>query len=252
MERATLAAPDGHALVAQGRPGHGPAAVDRPHHVVVRHEDVVEEDLVELRLARDHLERAHLHTVGVHVDDHGGDAVVLGDVGVGPDGGEAEAGVVRAAGPHLLAVDQPAALDPGPPGLDPGGVAAGVGLAEELAPDDLLAQGGHDPTGHLVLGRVLNEGEDHPARDHVLGARDPGRPELLLDHELLDGAGVAPPRLGPVRHDVAGLDQGVTLAGRIEAPQPLGEGAHLGAHRLGLGRQVDGARPAYCPGGRGR
>ena len=35
------------------------------------------------------------------------------------------------------------------------------------------------------------------------GRGDAGGLELLLDDELLHGAGVAPPRLGPVRHDVA-------------------------------------------------
>ena len=58
---AALAAADGHALVAERRPRHGPAAVDRPDHVVVGDEDVVEEDLVEVRVPGDLLERAHLH-----------------------------------------------------------------------------------------------------------------------------------------------------------------------------------------------
>ena len=61
------------------------------------------------------LERAHLHALRVHVDDHGGDALVLRRVGVGADGGQAEAGVVGTARPHLLAVDEPAAVDPGSP-----------------------------------------------------------------------------------------------------------------------------------------
>ena len=121
------------------------------------------------------LQRADLDALGVHVDDHGRDALVLGHVGIGADGGQAEAGVVGAARPHLLAVDEPAAVDPGAPRLDPGGVAAGVGLAEELAPDDVLAQRGHDPARHLVLGGVLDQREDHPAGDAVLRACRPRR-----------------------------------------------------------------------------
>ena len=44
----------------------------------------------------------------------------------------------------------------------------------------------------------------------------PGGRELLLDDELLDRAGVEPPRLRPVRHHVAGLDHGLALAGVVE------------------------------------
>ena len=116
------------------------------------------------------LQRADLDAGGVHVDHHHGDALVLRRVRVGARGGQAEAGHVRAAGPHLLAVDEPTPVDPRRPGLDAGGVTAGIGLAEELAPDDLLAQGGQDPAGDLVLRPVLNEGQDHPAGDAVLRA----------------------------------------------------------------------------------
>ena len=103
----------------------------------------------------------------VHVDHDHRDALVLGHVGVRADGGEAEAGVVRAAGPDLLAVDEPAAVDPGALGLDAGGVGAGVGLAEELAPDDFLVQRRHDPAVELVLVGVLDQREDVPGGDAV-------------------------------------------------------------------------------------
>ena len=88
---------------------------------------------------------------------------------------------VGAAGPHLLAVDQPAAVDPGGLGLHAGGVGAGVGLGEELAPDDVLVERRAHPAGDLVLGGVLDEREDVPAGDAVGGPLDAGRRELLLD-----------------------------------------------------------------------
>ena len=75
------------------------------------------------------------------------------------------------------------------------------------------------------------------------GRVTPGRTELLLNHQLLHGAGIAAPGLGPVRHHVSGLDHGGPPLGRVQSLDPLGEAADLVAHRLGLGRQVDGARP---------
>src|SRR3954451_450254 len=48
-----------------------------------------------------------------------------------------------------------------------------------------------------------------PAGDAVRRRWDGGGRELLLDDELLDGGGVAPPRLGPVRRHVTGLDHRV-------------------------------------------
>ena len=115
--------------------------------------------------------------------------------------------VVGAGGPHLLAVDEPAAVDPGGLGLDAGGVGAGVGLAEELAPDGVLVERRHHPAVELVLVGVLDQREDVPRGDAVLRALDAGVAELLLDDELLDRAGLAAVGLGPVGHHVAGLDE---------------------------------------------
>ena len=76
----------------------------------------------------------------------------------------------------------------------------------------------------------------------------PAARELLLDDELLDRAGVAAPRLGPVRHHVAGLDELRRAApSASRSLMLLGERAHLVADRLGLGRQVDGLGPASRP-----
>ena len=93
---------------------------------------------------------------------------------------------------------------------------------------------------------MLDERQDHPPGDGVLRTCHAGGLELLLDDELFHRAGVAPPRLGPVRHDVTRLDHGVALARRVQTLDPLGERPHLVAHRLGLRRQVDRA-PAPRP-----
>ena len=65
---------------------------------------------------------------------------------------------------------QPAAVDPGRPGPDAGRVGAGVRLAEQLAPDDVLVERRADPARHLVRGGVLDQGEDDPAGDAVARA----------------------------------------------------------------------------------
>ena len=61
-------------------------------------------------------QRPDLDAGRVHVDDEAGEALVLGQVGVGAADDLADVAVLRARGPHLLAVDDPlvaVALGPG-------------------------------------------------------------------------------------------------------------------------------------------
>src|SRR4029079_5786008 len=134
-----------------------------------------------------HLQRPDRDTGRVHVDHHRGDALVLGRVRVGPHRGQPEAGLARTAGPDLLAVDPPAVLDLGRPGLDAGRVGPGARLAEQLAPDDVLVERRTDPACHLVRSGVLDQGEDDPAGDTVGGALDTGRRQLPLDYQRACG-----------------------------------------------------------------
>ena len=143
-------ATDRDALIAQGGSGHRPAVVRRADHIVVGDEDVVEEHLVEVRVARDQAQRPHFDSGRVHVDHHGGDAGMLGRIGIGAYRRQPEIAVLGAGGPDLLAVDHPSAVDAGAPGLDRGGVGAGVGLAEQLAPHQLPHQRLLDPTLDLI------------------------------------------------------------------------------------------------------
>src|SRR5207247_3711112 len=87
-------------------------------------------------------------------------------------------------------------------------VAAGSGLAEQLAPE---LRAGEDP-GEVAVLLLLGAGDQErragPAdADRVEGAGRPGGAELLVDDQLLHGAGVASIRLGPVGGDVSGLRQ---------------------------------------------
>ena len=75
----------------------------------------------------------------LHVDDEAGEALVLGQVGVGAGDDLADVAVVGARGPHLLAGDDPLVAVALGLGLQAGEVAAGARLAEELAADDVAA-----------------------------------------------------------------------------------------------------------------
>ena len=239
---AAVAATDADAFVAERGARDRPPVVDGTDDVVVGHEHVGEEHFVEVGAAGDLAQRPHLDTLRVHVDHHRGDAVVLRHVGIGAHGGEAEGGLVRTAGPHLLTVDEPTPVDTGGLRLHPGGVGTRVGLAEELAPDELLVERRLHPPAHLVGRRVLHQREDHPAGDPVVRLLDACGAELLFDDELLDRAGCDAIGLGPVRYCVAAAHQLATTGVVVECRELGDQGLHPGADRLGLRRQVDGAR----------
>ena len=117
-------------------------------------------------------------------------------------------------------------------------IGPGVGLAEQLAPDVLPHERLEDPALHLVRGGVLVHRHDVPPGDAEPGDLHPGRTELLVDHDLLDGAGGSTPGPGPVWDEQARLHQRLALLGAAQPPDPLGIGPHLGPHRLRLRRQV--------------
>ena len=88
------------------------------------------------------------------VDDEEAQAPVLGHLPVGPGQQHPAVGVLGPRGPHLLAVDRPAAAVVHRPGLRAGQVRPGPGLGEELAPQLLAAhQRGQEP-GLLLLAAV--------------------------------------------------------------------------------------------------
>ena len=96
---------------------------------------------------------------------------------------------------------------------------------------------------------MLDEGEDHPPGDPVVGTFDPGRGEFLIDQKLFDRPRRTSPRRGPVRHDVAGRDELIELGLGVQLGNPLGLGADLTAQRLGLRRQIQAVGPGDAPPG---
>ena len=98
---------------------------------------LVEEHLVERRAAGHLAQRPDLDAGRLHVDDEAGEALVLGQVGVGAADDLADVAVVGAGGPHLLAGDDPLVAVALGLGLQAGEVGAGARLAEELAADEV-------------------------------------------------------------------------------------------------------------------
>ena len=122
--RVAAAGAEAGPLVHEGRVGGRPPVVEAADQGGVGHPGVGDEDLVEERVARHLLERAHVDAVLEHVEGEVGDALVLGDVGVGAGQQHAEVGVLAARGPHLLAVDDPLVAVLDGPGLQAGQVRA--------------------------------------------------------------------------------------------------------------------------------
>ncbi len=155
------------ALVHERRERHLPAVADAADDVLVGDPRALDEQLVELRLAGDLAQRADLHGLLLHVHQEVGEALVLGCVGVGARDEHAPLGVLGAAGPDLLARDDPlvAVLDGA--GLQRREVRARLGLGESLAPD-LLA--GEDRREVALL--LLVVAPDHQRRAAEQEAED--------------------------------------------------------------------------------
>ena len=116
---------------------HRPPAVHRANHVVGGHLNAIEEDLVEVSGSGDLTQGPHIHTLATHVEGERRDALMLGGVGIGPGQQISPVGVLAVGGPHLLPVDDELVAIEARAGAQAGQVAAGAGLAEQLAPDVL-------------------------------------------------------------------------------------------------------------------
>ena len=132
---------------------------------------------------------------------------MLRRVGVGAGQADAPVRALGDRGPHLLAGQPPATVDPLGAGAQRGQVGAGARLGEQLAPDQLAPQRRrHEPLALRVVA-VLEDRRQRPAGDHDVGPGDAGPGQLLVDDDLGDGVGAEAVRRRPVRRQVAGLDQ---------------------------------------------
>ena len=131
------------------------------------------------------LDRPHGDAGAVHVDEERGDAPVCRLGRPGPRQEDAALGVLRQAGPHLLAVDPPAVVRLRGPAGQRAEVAPGARLGEPLAPDLVAAQQPRHhrrPPGPAVRSRSLSAPAPRawsrcPARrGHARSAPRRGRP----------------------------------------------------------------------------
>src|SRR4029453_19511928 len=97
--------------------------------------------------------------------------------GIGPGQADAPVGELGVGGPDLLAGDPPAPVDPCGRGAQAGEVAAGVGLAEQLAEQGAGVEDPRQPAPLLLVGAVGQEGRtgqvEADAAD-LLGGPGPG------------------------------------------------------------------------------
>ena len=86
---------------------------------------------------------------------------------------------------------------------------------------------------------MLDEGEDHPPGDPIRRSLEASGSELLFNDELLHSPSRPPPRVGPVRHDVPGLDETGPLLVGAEPGGLRSERTHLVTDGFGLRGQID-------------
>ena len=167
---------------------------------------------------------------------------MLGGIGIGAGDQDAHVADVGTRRPDLRPVDHVLVAVTHSPGGEVGEIRTGVGFGEELTPDVLVGEDPIEVAGLLLLGTAEQDRRSGPAdpdgvRRHLPSTGtlhlQPG--ELLLDDDLVDRVGADPPRLGPVRHDIAGLVQfGLRWFGVFVTPRPDGE-----APRVVVGRKVE-------------
>ena len=220
---------EGDTFVGQGVLRELPAAVLFADEVLSGETNVGEEDLVEQMHAGHLDDRRHFDAGQIHRHDEVAQACVLRRVGVRARQQDPELRRVRERRPDLLTVDDVLVAFLERARRDVGEVAAGLGLAEELAPDLVGRKHRHDVAVLLLVGAVLHEDRAAVAdADRVDGTLDLRALQLVVDEQLRHRVGVEPPRLRPVGDDVACLRE-VFAAGFGVLGQP---GAHLEPSRV--------------------
>ena len=153
----------------------------------------VEEHFVEVDLTTDMAQRPHLHARLMQIEEEVGDAGALRRVGIGAREQHAEVGEMRPGGPDLLPVDDPTITVALGPRCERRQVAAGARLAEQLAPQLVVADDRRQEPQPLLLAAVREQrgrGEVQPER---VEPAEVVRAQLLLDARAVAGGRSSPP-----------------------------------------------------------
>ena len=211
--------------------------------------DAVQVHRSELVVAGHRRQGMDAHAGPPHVDDEGSEAAVALREVARPREEQAVAGELRPRAPHLLARHRPPVARRYRPCAQGREVGAGIGFAEELAPDLVGARHGREQRGESIGLGVAHEGRGHDVGgDEVDDLGGAGPPELVADDRRGGGAeAAAAERHRPRGHGEAGSVQGpleghevlepglqVVVVGL--RPDARGKGPDLGPEALQLGR----------------
>jgi hypothetical protein len=145
--------------VGQGGASHRPPLTFDPNELLGGDKDFGQEHFVEFRITGHLDERADINSFSSHVNDEGRDALLrAGRIGVGAGQAQAERGELRVRGPDLSTGDQITTVDGDGAGRERGQITAGVGLAEELAPDLVGREDGREEALALVVRAMGQQG----------------------------------------------------------------------------------------------
>ena len=196
-------------FVGQGRLRNRPSCVFLAYQLVVGYEHLVEEHLVEFRIVGYLAERPDLDPGRTHVDHEDGDALPFRQPGSSPGQTQPPVGELRVGGPNLLASECPTSVDPGGHSGHGGQVAAGIGLAEQLAEEPVGRENVGQPSSLLVLRPVGEKGgSDQVDSDSAYQFRCPCPSQFLLHDEVVEWFEAPAPVLQWPRHaDHSGAGQ---------------------------------------------
>ncbi len=161
------------------------------------------------------------------------EALVLGELGIGPGQQEHVGGFVGQGGEHLLAVDHPFVAVAHRTRLGRGDVGAGVGLGVPEGEDDVPGQRRRYETLLLLVGPDGADGAgDHDGLTETVGG-DAGEAQLVAHRGHLHGvAALTAVLLGPRRRDPALRAQRSVELPVVRRPGVVGALDHLGTEVL--------------------
>ena len=154
-------------------------------------------------------------------------------------------GALRDRRPDLLTVERPSPRHLRGTGGERREIRTRARLAEELTPDDIATEGRHHEAFTLFIRAVGDDRRERPGGDREVGTAQVRLLAHLVDHQLLDRAGVPTPWSGPVRSEESFFGERASLFGGVLRRGDRSQhGAQPVVQLVGLGRKLDAQSPA--------